>query len=122
MSKMFLFPSLSEGFGMPVVEAMACGTPVITSNISCLPEIAGNAALLANPHDSFDIAAAIHSLANDEGLRHHLIESGFANAKRFSWKQTADNVVGLYERAYERAKTEQKVPGFFHRHVFAARD
>ena len=122
LSTVFLFPSISEGFGMPVVEAMACGAPVITSNISCLPEIAGHAAVLTNPLDTLDIASAIQSLTQDREMRSNLVEAGFRNARRFSWKKTAESVLGIYEFVHEEAKSPHKVPGSFHRHVFATRD
>lgn len=120
--KFFLFPSLAEGFGMPVIEAMACGAPVITSNISCLPEIAGNAALLANPLDVGDIAAAIQTLSADGELRTRLSHAGIMNAKRFSWTKTAESVLCLYDLALQQVKNTQKVPGFLNKHVFATRD
>lgn len=122
LSTIFLFPSISEGFGMPVVEAMACGAPVITSNISCLPEVAGDAAILANPLDARDIASAIYSLSQHEGLRSKLIDAGFKNAQRFSWKKTAESVLEIYEFVYQQAKNPHKVPGTLHRQVLATRD
>jgi glycosyltransferase involved in cell wall biosynthesis len=97
MSTFFLYPSLSEGFGMPLVEAMACGAPVITSNTTCLPEISGNAALLVNPNDSAEIARAITQMAEDESLRLLKIAQGILNAKRFSWTKTAERVFKVYE-------------------------
>lgn len=97
LSTIFLYPSLSEGFGMPLVEAMACGTPVITSNISCLPEIAGNAALLVDPTNTNDIAEAIERLLTDEVLRIDKVNEGLNNASRFSWNKTADQVMEVYE-------------------------
>jgi len=122
LSKLFLFPSLSEGFGMPVVEAMACGTPVITSDISSLPEIAGNAAILVNPLKSDEMASAIAALDANAELRKKKIEAGFVNARRFSWKRSAESVMSIYEAVYADAKAAKKHPGFSHKHVLAARD
>ena len=122
LSKIFLFPSLSEGFGMPLIEAMACGAPVVTSDTSCLPEIAGNAAVLANPLKAEEIANGIIRLASDDDLRTRKIQAGLLNAKRFSWKQTAESVLHLYEAVYAEAHAHQKASGFFHKHVFATRD
>lgn len=94
----FLYPSLNEGFGLPVIEAMACGTPVVTSNSSCLPEVAGDAAILVNPTDPSHIASALHSLSNAD-VYARCVELGFKNAKRFSWKLTAEKTRALYEEA-----------------------
>jgi glycosyltransferase involved in cell wall biosynthesis len=121
LCKIFLFPSLSEGFGMPLVEAMACGAPVVTSSVSCLPEIAGNAAVLANPLKTDEIASGICMLAANEDLRQKKIELGLDNARRFSWKRSAERVLGLYESVYSEAKAIHKQTGFFQRHVFAPR-
>jgi glycosyltransferase involved in cell wall biosynthesis len=108
MSTFFLYPSLSEGFGMPLVEAMACGAPVITSNTTCLPEISGNAALLVNPTDAAEIARAITQMAEDESLRLLKIAQGILNAKRFSWSKTAERVFKVYEDVlYNRTSTLQ---------------
>jgi glycosyltransferase involved in cell wall biosynthesis len=108
MSTFFLYPSLSEGFGMPLVEAMACGAPVITSNTTCLPEISGNAALLVNPTDTAEIARAITQMAEDESLRLLKIAQGILNAKRFSWSKTAERVFKVYEDVlYNRTSTLQ---------------
>jgi glycosyltransferase involved in cell wall biosynthesis len=93
----FLYPSLSEGFGMPLVEAMACGAPVITSNTTCLPEVSGNAAVLVNPEDAAEIARAIAMMSEDESLRLLKIAQGILNAKRFSWSKTAERVFKVYE-------------------------
>lgn len=121
LSTIFLFPSLSEGFGMPIVEAMACGAPVIASGISCMPEIAGTASLLVDPYNTEDLSQALVTLASDEALRLNMIAAGLENAKRFSWDQAARRVLSIYETVYSEARKEQKVPGFFHKHVFATR-
>jgi len=83
-----VFPSLWEGFGLPVLEAMACGTPVITSNLASLPEVAGSAALLVNPYKEGEITAAMHAIAADSGLRSHLSSLSLARANQFSWTKT----------------------------------
>jgi glycosyltransferase involved in cell wall biosynthesis len=98
MSTLFLFPSLSEGFGMPIVEAMACGTPVITSKISSMPEIAGDGAFLIDPFSAPSIADGLHALLNNEDLRNEKIQDGLINAKRFSWTTTAEKILTVYER------------------------
>jgi len=83
-----VFPSLWEGFGIPVLEAMACGTPVITSNNSSLPEVAGDAAILINPYNTQEISAAMQAIASDPELRSHLSCLGIARSSQFSWRQT----------------------------------
>ncbi|MBV9388341.1 MAG: glycosyltransferase family 4 protein [Chroococcidiopsidaceae cyanobacterium CP_BM_ER_R8_30] len=83
-----VFPSLWEGFGLPVLEAMACGTPVITSNLASLPEVAGDAALLVNPYNVQEITAAMQAIATDAGLQSHLSTLGLARASQFSWAKT----------------------------------
>ena len=83
-----MFPSLYEGFGLPPLEAMACGTPVVTSNVSSLPEVAGGAALLVDPHDA-DVDCRRHRRAvTDEALRAELIARGLARAREFSWAES----------------------------------
>lgn len=94
----FVFPSLYEGFGMPVLEAQACGCPVITSTTSSLPEVAGDAALLVDPGDTAAIAAAMRRLASDAALRETLIERGFSNTRRFSWATCAQTVLDVIEQ------------------------
>ena len=96
---LFLFATLYEGFGIPVLEAFACGTPVITSNVSALPEVAGDAALLIDPRDEAEIASAIALLARDEDLRADLIARGHERVKRFSWTRSAELTLEAYERA-----------------------
>ena len=83
-----VFPSLWEGFGLPVLEAMACGTPVITSNLSSLPEVTGDAALLVNPYSIEEIAVAMESIVTDSKLRSHLSNLSLARANQFSWEKT----------------------------------
>ena len=93
-----VFPSLWEGFGFPVLEAIACGTPVITSNISSLPEVAGDAALFVNPYEVKDIVEAMNRITEDEELRNQLIELGLKRAKEFSWEKTATQTIRVIER------------------------
>ncbi|MBE9260464.1 glycosyltransferase family 4 protein [Dolichospermum sp. LEGE 00246] len=88
-----VFPTLWEGFGLPVLEAMACGTPVITSNISSLPEVAGDAAILINPYDTREITAAMQAIINDSELRKQLSEKGLKRASQFSWEKTGKATV-----------------------------
>jgi glycosyltransferase involved in cell wall biosynthesis len=83
-----VFPSLWEGFGLPVLEAMACGTPVITSNISSLPEVAGDAAILINPYNTDEITEAMQAIATDSGLRSRLRSLSLNQASHFSWEKT----------------------------------
>ncbi|MCP4540948.1 MAG: glycosyltransferase family 4 protein [Chloroflexi bacterium] len=95
----FVFPSLYEGFGMPVIEAQSCGCPVIASTTSSLPEVAGDAALLVDPHDVTAIATAMRRVAADPALRENLIERGFVNVHRFSWKTCAQSVLRAIEQS-----------------------
>jgi glycosyltransferase involved in cell wall biosynthesis len=91
----FVFPSLFEGFGIPVLEAGACGVPVITSNTSSLPEVAGNAALLVDPHDVEAIASAMRRLITDDALRNELARRGLENVQRFSWEKCARETLAV---------------------------
>lgn len=95
----FVFPSLYEGFGIPVLEAGACGVPVITSNTSSLPEVAGDAALLVDPHDVDAIADAMHRLVSDPALRAELARRGLENVQRFSWEKCARETLAVLEAA-----------------------
>lgn len=92
----FVFPSLYEGFGLPVLEAMGCGVPVIVSNTSALPEVAGEAALLVDPGDVEGMAAAMAAVVDSASLREHLRQKGFAQARSFSWETTARKTLELY--------------------------
>ncbi|MEB3182036.1 MAG: glycosyltransferase family 1 protein [Nostocaceae cyanobacterium] len=93
-----VFPSLWEGFGFPVLEAMACGTPVITSNLSSLPEVVGDAAILVNPYNIAEITAAMQTVATDGQLRSHLSQMGIARANKFSWEKTGKTTVEVLSR------------------------
>ncbi len=94
-----VFPSRYEGFGLPVLEAMARGVPVVTSDRSSLPEVAGDAALLVDPDDDEAIAAALRRVLDDAGLRAQLSAAGRARAATFSWERTAELTAASYERA-----------------------
>lgn len=91
-------PSLYEGFGLPVLEAMACGTPVLTSNISSLPEVAGDAALLIDPHETEAIADGLKRLITDSALRDQLIARGYQQAARFTWDRSARELQAIYRQ------------------------
>jgi len=97
----FLFPSLYEGFGLPVLEAMACGTPAVTSNRSSLPEVAGDAALLVDPDEPAEIAGAVKKVLEEGSTRERLIERGRMRAREFTWEAAARRTLGLYRRLYE---------------------
>lgn len=92
-----VYPSLYEGFGLPALEAMACGTPVLTSNVSSLPEVVGDAALLVNPLDTDAIADGMAHLITDAELRQSLVEKGYAQARKFSWANAARQVLQALE-------------------------
>lgn len=95
----FLFPSLYEGFGLPPLEAMAAGTPVITSSVSSLPEVVGDAAVIVNPENVFDIARGICELLRDSELRDQLVARGRVRASSFSWTTAASETLQIYEAA-----------------------
>src|SRR5207247_8189136 len=101
-ASVFVFPSLHEGFGLPALEAMACGTPVVTSDRSSLPEVVGEAALLVDPLDTGALAAAITRLFADEGLARELRERGLARARLFSWEKTARAVQAVLAEVVAR--------------------
>ena len=93
----FVFPSLYEGFGFPVLEAMACGVPVLCSNTSSLPEVAGDAALLVNPLEVEDITRGLHEIMTKVDLRSQLIERGYRQAQQFTWQACAEVVLRVFE-------------------------
>ncbi len=98
----FVFPSLYEGFGLPPLEAMACGAPVICSNTSSLPEVVGDAALLVNPRDPGEIANAIERVLTDHPLRDELRGKGILQAAKFSWERAARETLAVYRRVMEQ--------------------
>jgi len=93
---LFVYPSLYEGFGLPVLEALACGAPTITSRVSSLPEVAGDAALLIDPLDTSALSFAMASLLRDDALREGLRSRGFERAKQFTWRSTAEGTANVY--------------------------
>lgn len=101
---MFVYPSLMEGFGIPPLEAMACGTPVISSNAGSLPEVVGNAGMLFDPMDADYLSRLIEEVADNEAHRKELAERGLENVKRFSWDKTAEGILRSCEKAIRKAK------------------
>jgi glycosyltransferase involved in cell wall biosynthesis len=95
-AKIFVFPSLYEGFGLPPLEAMAHGTPVLTSNTSSLPEVVGNAAVLVNPENVFEIMRALHRVLLDQSVRDRLRQRGYEQVNKFSWDNSAQRVLEVY--------------------------
>jgi len=93
----YVIPSLSEGFGLPPLEAMACGTPVISSNVSCMPEILGQAPLYFDPYNIEDIEKAIEKVTGDDKLRAELSKKGLEQAKKYDWKRTAEQTLEVYK-------------------------
>jgi glycosyltransferase involved in cell wall biosynthesis len=100
----FVYPSLFEGFGLPPLEAMACGTPVITSNNSSLPEVVGEAALLIDAQDEAALAQAILQTVNDTALRTRLRSAGLERAQLFTWQAAAEKTLALYQASYEQRR------------------
>ena len=102
LADLFVFPSLYEGFGLPVLEAMACGVPVVASNQSSIPEVAGDAACLVDPTSPAQLAEAIQKVCTDGQYRQRLIDKGFVRAKKFSWENTARETLEMYYALYKR--------------------
>ncbi|WP_367343837.1 glycosyltransferase family 4 protein [Methanomethylovorans sp.] len=101
IAKMFVFPSFYEGFGLPVLEAMACGCPVITSNVSSLPEVAGDACITVDPNDHQRMASYMLQLLQDDVLRSSLIQKGICRAAQFSWERCAKQTAQVYTHVLE---------------------
>ena len=97
-ASLYVFPSLSEGFGLPPLEAMARGLPVVSSNATCLPEILGDAAVYFNPLDVGDMVKQIKKTLLDKPLRKTLIQKGFEQIKKYSWSKMAEKTLDLYKR------------------------
>src|SRR3990167_2485564 len=97
-AKVLLYPSFYEGFGLPILEAMAVGTPVITSNVSSMPEAGGDASIYVNPEDLDDIKEKLDEVMNDKDLREKLIKKGFIQAKKFTWKKAAMETAEVYRK------------------------
>jgi glycosyltransferase involved in cell wall biosynthesis len=111
LASVFVFPSLYEGFGLPPLEAMACGTPVVTSNVSSLPEVAGDAALLVDPYDVDAIAEAIRQALGDQELRGRLIARGQTRARQFSWADSVGQIHGIYQEVLDRCAPRSSTTG-----------
>jgi glycosyltransferase involved in cell wall biosynthesis len=100
---LFAFPSLYEGFGLPVLEAMSCGVPVVASNVSAIPEVASEAALLVDPHDADQLCDAMERILRDKRLQATLRRRGLTRAKDFSWERAARETVAVYQETAKRA-------------------
>lgn len=101
MAEVFAFPSFFEGFGIPPLEAMACGAPVITSNTSSLPEVTGNAAIHVDPHDTLALANALSRLLGDAQLREDLRQKGYLQAQKYTWSKSAHKLLSVYQKLHD---------------------
>ena len=99
-ASVFLYTSLRESFGIPILEAMACGTPVVTSATSAIPEVAGKGAILVNPENAAEIAARITELEENAAVRAQAVEYGLERVKMFSWEKTAAALLDVYRQVY----------------------
>ena len=100
--EVFVYPSFYEGFGLPPLEAMNCGTPVIASNITSIPEVVGDSGMLIDPHNINEISNAIGEMLSNESLRNHYGNLGYKRAKLYSWENTAKNTLQVYEQIYSK--------------------
>jgi len=106
-SLLFLYPSIRESFGIPLLEGMKMGTPVITSNISCMPEIAGRSAYFIDPFDPSSMAKAMKVIANNPRVRSSIIERGFQRVKFFSWEKSAIQLLNIYTEVYNQEQVKK---------------
>jgi glycosyltransferase involved in cell wall biosynthesis len=97
LADLFIYPSLYEGFGLPPLEAMACGCPVIASNSSSIPEVVGDAAITVDPYSADEIGDAMYRILTDDELKHIMIEKGIKRAEMFSWEKSAMNMLELIQ-------------------------
>jgi glycosyltransferase involved in cell wall biosynthesis len=102
LATVYCQPSFYEGFGLPILQAMACGCPVVAANTGSLPEICGNAAIMVNPNDIKSIAGGLREVVENEDLRRDLIKKGLNQVKKFSWEKTAEETIRVYERVLEK--------------------
>jgi glycosyltransferase involved in cell wall biosynthesis len=102
-AEVFVYPSFYEGFGLPPLEAMSCGTPVITSNVSSIPEVVKDAGILIDPYDTSNLITALGNLINNENLKNELSSKGLAKAAEFSWDRTALQTLSAYKTVYEKS-------------------
>jgi glycosyltransferase involved in cell wall biosynthesis len=96
-AELFVYPSFYEGFGLPILEAMACGTPVIASNTSSMPEVGGPAALFADPRNSQEFVTQALRILQSKDLRQHLIDAGIRHARQFTWQAAAEATLAVYQ-------------------------
>jgi len=99
-----VFPSIYEGFGLPILESLASGTPVITSHTSSMPEVGGDAAVYIDPYNSRDIAEALRGLLSSSSLQKYLRERGIERARQFTWEKTARETLEVFKRAYDGSR------------------
>jgi glycosyltransferase involved in cell wall biosynthesis len=97
LADLLLFPSLYEGFGLPILEAQACGCPVLTSNVTSCPEVAGDGAHIVDPYSVDEIRDGILKIIKDNNYKEQLIKKGFENIKRFSWEKSARKILELID-------------------------
>lgn len=101
-AKIFLFPSLYEGFGLPLLEAMNCEVPIISSNVTSIPEVVGEAGILLDPHNEKEWIKSINKVLSDQNLRNKMIEKSLLRSKQFSWEKTAKETLKVYEKIYKQ--------------------